>query len=88
MLPNMPLTIVFPNKLTAAVVARVWPEGLVRVHVSYVLRVAYEGAFAEMALEGLSRAAHVGPSVQFQVPLRRERLVADYARIGFLATVR
>lgn len=37
MLLDVPLTVVFADELRAAVVARVWPDALVRVHVRDVV---------------------------------------------------
>lgn len=85
---DVPLTVVLPDELAAAVVAGVGADRLVRVHVRDVLGVPNERALAEGTLEGLSGPAHVGPAMQFQVPLGRERLVADDARVGPLAAVR
>lgn len=88
MLANVPLTVVFPDELAAAVVAGVRADRLVGVHVRDVLGLADEGALAERALEGLGGAGHVRPAVQLEVPLGGEGLVADDAQVGPLAAVR
>lgn len=87
-LPDVPLAVVLPDELAAAVVTCVGPHRLVRIHVRHVLRLPDERALAQMALEGFRGPVHVGPPVQLQVPLSGERLVADDAREGPLAGVR
>lgn len=85
---DVPLAVVFPYELTPAVVTSVRAYGLVCVHVRDVFRLADESAFAEGALEGFRWATHVCPPVEFEVPLRGERLVADDAEVRPLAAVR
>lgn len=85
---DMPLTVVFPDELTAAVVAGVRADRLVRVHVRYVFRLSDECAFAEGAFVGFRGAAHVGPAMELEVPLGGEGLVADDAGVRPLAAVR
>lgn len=46
-LSDVSLTVVLSDELAAAVVARVWADRFVRVHVRYVLGVSDEGAFAQ-----------------------------------------
>lgn len=84
---HVPLTVVFPNELASAVVARVRTHGFVRVHVRYKFRLSYERALALSAFERFSRPVHVHPSVQLQIPFGRERFVANDALERSLAAV-
>lgn len=74
---DVPLAIVLANELRAAVVARVWPDALVRVKVRDVVGLADERRPALVALERLGGARCMRPPVQLEVPLGREVLVAD-----------
>lgn len=86
-LAHVALAVVLADELAAAVVARVRPDRLVRVHVRDVLRLPDEGALAQIALERLGRPGHVRPAVQLEVPLGGEGLVADDTHEGPLAAV-
>lgn len=84
---DVTLTVVFPYELTAAVVARVRSEGLVRVHVGYVLSSTYECSFAQGTFEGFRRARYVSPAVDLEVPFCCEKFVTYDAGVGALAAV-
>lgn len=78
-LPDVPLAIVFPDKLGPAMVAGVRFDGLVRVHVGGVVGLADESPAAHVALERFVCPGRVRPFVQFQVPLGRKVFVANEA---------
>lgn len=85
---HVSLAIVLPNKLTAAIVASVRADRFVRIHMGDVFWLSYEGSFAQTTFKRFRGATHVHPSVQFEVPLGAEWLVAYDADEGSLPAVR
>lgn len=77
---DVPLTVVLTDKFGAAIIARVRPDALVRVHVRHEIRLTDERPLALIALEGLVGTRLVRPPVQLQVPLGRELALAYRAR--------
>ena len=84
---DVSLTVVLSYELRAAIVARVRPHALVRVHVRRVVVFSDERALAQFALERLLGSGRMSPLVQFQVPFRGELLVAYRARVRLLVRV-
>lgn len=88
MFTDVSLTVIFPNELTATVVARVGPYAFMGVHMRYVFCLADESALAQGALVWFGGATHVCPTVEFEVPFCGERLVAHNAEVRSFAAVR
>lgn len=88
MFTDVSLTVIFPNELTATVVARIGSYAFMGVHMRYVFRLADESALAQGALVGFRRATHVRPAVEFEVPFCGKRLVAHNAQVRPFAAVR
>lgn len=87
-LSDVSLTVIFSNKLTATIVTRVGTHALMSVHVCYVFCLADESAFAQGAFVWFGGATHMRPPVEFEVPLRGERLIAHDTEVWTFAAMR
>lgn len=84
---HMTLAVIFSNKLSSAIIARVWPHTFMGIHMCNVICLSYKSAFALITPKWFGSSCCVCPFVQLQVPLCGEIFIANQASVWPLATM-